>query len=64
MYGIEDIDTITIPSHIRSIGQGAFAYSSLKNVVIPSTVQTLDKYAFYSIENLESVEIGSTELGS
>ena len=58
---------ITIPSEldgheVTSIATGAFKESSVENVIIPDSVVSMEKYAFYGCETLRSVYIpGSLE---
>lgn len=47
-----------IPSSVTSIGEGAFyRQSKLTNISIPSSVKTIEKYAFCECPELNSVEI-------
>ena len=42
---------------MQTIGKFAFAYSSIEEVFIPSTVSKICEYAFYKCQNLTKVEI-------
>ena len=44
------ITEITIPASVISIGDSAFSSTSLKNLVIPDGVQTIDVQAFYGTQ--------------
>lgn len=46
-------------SQIRVISSLAFAFSSLKDINIPSTVKTINYWAFYSCTALESITVDS-----
>ncbi len=51
----KDIDEISIPNGVFTIGGGAFKGSSIKKVSIPSSVKVIDKYAFADCEELEEI---------
>ena len=58
-YGYNDI---TIPEGITTIENNAFSASSnLKNVKLPSTIQSIGESAFYNCTALNCVEINSLE---
>jgi hypothetical protein len=46
-----------IPSGVSTIDKSAFAGWSLENIFIPSSVNTVSKYAFYQCGSLKSIEI-------
>eukprot|EP01034_Spumella_vulgaris_P032577 gene32577-40203_t len=43
-----DVTSVTIPPNVTEIGGGAFAFTSLVNVIVPDTVLTIESYAFYA----------------
>lgn len=47
----------TIPSTITAIGNGAFAETGLKNIVIPDGVTSIELQAFENCQDLESVTL-------
>jgi len=47
-----NVTTITLPSNITSIGNWAFAYTAITDLVIPNTVTNLGDYAAYSCYSL------------
>lgn len=47
----------TIPSTITAIGNGAFAETGLKNIVIPEGVTSIELQAFENCQDLESVTL-------
>lgn len=51
------IDSFTIPNHILELSEGCFAYSSLKEIIIPDGVTTIGMYAFYDCPQLKRVVI-------
>lgn len=55
----------TIPSTITAIGNGAFAETGLKNIVIPEGVTSIELQAFENCQDLESVTLPQSlkELG-
>lgn len=60
-YGCSELNTITLPSHITTIGNNAFANcTSLESIVIPEGVTTIGNNAFANCTSLTSVKIPST----
>lgn len=51
-YECVNLEGVTLPNSIISIGNYAFAYSSIKEVTIPNAVSTIGKMAFYGCNNL------------
>ena len=51
-YNNVDIESITIPSTVTSIGSGAFAYLYLTSLTIPNSVTEIGEGAFYTIKNI------------
>lgn len=51
------IESFTIPNHILELSEGCFAYSSLKEIIIPDGVTTIGMYAFYECSQLKRVVI-------
>ena len=51
---------ITIPNTVKTIREGAFVDTSLKNVVIPEGVQEIERLAFEGCNELESISFPST----
>ena len=58
-YNSKDLKDFVIDDDIQNIGRLAFARSSIKSVVIPDSVVSIEYGAFYSCENLEDVQIGN-----
>ena len=54
------LESFTIPNHIHELCEGCFAYSSLKEIVIPDSVTTIGMYAFYECPQLKRVVIPSS----
>ena len=53
-----NLQTITIPSSVTSIGSYAFSYcSGLTSITIPESVTTIGNYAFYGYSSLTSIAI-------
>ena len=59
-YKNENLNTVTLPSRVTSIGDFAFARSGLSSVNIPEGVTDLGYAAFYHCNNLSDVTIPST----
>lgn len=56
----KSITSITIPEGVKTIGKNAFGGSGLKSILIPSTVEEIDEWAF-NIKNSPSVTIYATK---
>ena len=60
------LTSVTIPSSITSLGEGAFMYcSGLTNITIPSSVTSIGDYAFNYCTSLTNITIpnGVTSIG-
>lgn len=59
--GCRSLNSITIPSSVKSLGDYCFeGCNNLTSVTIPSSVTSLGKWCFYSCDNLTSVTIPSS----
>lgn len=58
--GCLSLDSVDIPSSLISIPRYAFLGTILKEVEIPTGVQSIEDYAFKSIETLKNIRIPST----
>ena len=56
-YNCKDLEKVSIPSSVTSIGAYAFASTNLKNIVIPKTVQYLNERMFNLCTGLKTVKI-------
>lgn len=54
LYG-SDITSITIPSHIRIIGEFAFAKTKVEEIIIPDGVSLIKTYATIMCSNLRTL---------
>ena len=54
------LKTVILPEGLTAIGKGAFQYSGIKDITIPSTLKTVNDYAFENTE-IEIVRISSPE---
>ena len=60
-----DIDTVTLPGSLETIGEAAFHMSTIKGVVIPKNVKKIDDNAFEWCPLLEKVTFeGNPQIGS
>lgn len=55
-----NLESLTLPASVSDVGEGAFAASSLKSIIIPEGVTKLDNYAFYGCADLEKVTLPSS----
>ena len=51
------ISTFDLPDTLKSIGTNAFAHTSIKNIVIPSSVQSIDEGVFAGCKALAEIKI-------
>lgn len=49
--------SLTVPEGVSSIGEGAFAGSAFKTIKLPSTLDSIEAYAFAGCKRLESVDL-------
>ncbi len=59
-YGDKSMTSYKMPDNITSIGEFAFARSSLNSITIPNGVTSIGYGAFYHCDNLTTVSIPST----
>ena len=62
-YSCTSLTNITLNTNVTSIGDGAFADTSLTHVTIPNSVTNLGEAAFYFCTNLTSVTMGTNVTG-
>ena len=53
--GDADLQSVTLPNTITSIGQGSFSQCGIKSITLPAGVKTVAPYAFHDSELLETV---------
>ena len=51
------IESFNIPNHIHELCEGCFAFSLLKEIIIPDSVTTIGMYALYACPQLKRVVI-------
>lgn len=56
-YDCSNLESILLPEGLSSIGEWAFAYSGLKSIVFPSSVQTVEDSAFGRCNALTMVSL-------
>ena len=64
-YGLEKLETVNT-SNVKKIGDYAFAYSSIKEVVCGNTIETMGEGAFAGCENMKTLKVpaGVIKIGS
>ena len=62
-YDAEKLAKIDLPEGLKAIKTKAFYYAPITEIVIPSTVETIEKQAFYSNRKLETVTFAPTPEG-
>ncbi len=56
----DELKEITIPGSVKTIGQGAFGQSGLRQIVLEEGVSSIDKSAFLKCDELKALNIPST----
>ncbi len=51
------LTTVTLRDGLSQIGEGAFAFTGITEIVIPASVKTLDQAAFYTCESLSKITL-------
>lgn len=59
-FAYTQVESMVIPSNVKTIGEFAFAHSALKQVVIESGVKNIGAKAFYMSENLQTVSVADS----
>lgn len=59
-FAFAKIESMVIPSNVKTIGEFAFAHSALKQVVIESGVKNIGAKAFYMSGNLQTVSVADS----
>jgi len=57
--GCEDLETVTLPPNVTSIGDDAFNNTALTSIEIPASVTSIGKGAFHLCSSLASVTLNS-----
>lgn len=56
-YQCSNLTTVTLPSTLEEIGEGAFAYSGITSIDVPAKVSIIQKCAFVACDNLKTVTL-------
>lgn len=56
-YNSKNVEHLILPNTLITIGEEMFYHSALKTIVIPESVETIERAAFCGCENLSSFEI-------
>lgn len=56
-YNSKNVENLILPNTLTTIGEEMFYHSALKTIVIPESVETIERAAFCGCENLSSFEI-------
>jgi hypothetical protein len=57
-WGCYDLENITLPDSVVSIGAQAFCFCPFTTIVIPDSVTTISESAFGQCKKLKTVSIG------
>ena len=57
LYLLSNLESITIPNTVTTIGERGIGSTVLKHLTIPSNVTSLSNYAFYNNSNLKSISL-------
>ena len=60
--GCDNLKSIEIPDHISKIDEGAFQYSGLESVQLPSSILFVGDYAFADSKGLKSIRISDSQV--
>ncbi|MBQ1996486.1 MAG: leucine-rich repeat protein [Clostridia bacterium] len=52
-----NLEEVSLPETVSSIGRGAFSYTALTNVILPDKITVLEDYTFRDCDKLEYVEL-------
>ncbi|MBQ7761699.1 MAG: leucine-rich repeat domain-containing protein [Clostridia bacterium] len=57
--GLKDLEkkTLTVPEDVTHIGRGAFSWSKMEEITLPSTLVSIEEIAFSDCENLKKIQI-------
>lgn len=56
-YGLKGLNKVFLYEGLQTIGEHAFSGSSLQEIVFPSTIQNIGRYAFKSCSKIQKVEL-------
>lgn len=60
LTGLTSLESVKLPSGLKSIGKGAFSGTGIKSIDIPNSVVSIDDYAFLRCQGLKTVNIPSS----
>ncbi len=63
-YHADELEEISLPEGLTSIGNSTFRYTNLKSVYIPSTIESMGTYLFADTPSLETVTFGLDDQGT
>lgn len=63
-FSVWGLTTLTIPPSVTVIGGNAFRQTAIKELIVPSSVSTIEDYAFSRCTQLKTVRIESRVIGS
>lgn len=60
--GCENLKSIDIPDHVSKIDEGAFQYSGLESVELPSSILCVGDFVFANSKGLKSIKIPDSQV--
>ncbi len=58
-FGDSNLQSVTLPSGLKTIGNSAFTYANLTQIDLPDSVESVEGLAFSYCSNLQSIYLGA-----
>lgn len=59
LYGCESITEVTIPNGVKEVHEKSFGKTSIKKLIFPDSITTIQRYSFLDANKLEEISIGN-----